>query len=278
MSVFKKGFVVLFFMLGVLIYADPLDVTVATYYIPSTYTDTVFKTNTTVMGGYGYFGLGTSALELGYDQVLGTLSHGSVQQNYLGIYSYYLPGIQLKAGFVGVRPNGGNGNGDVFLLGGSYDQYNEFGYKAWSAGSELFASMYTGTSAITVYQVSPGGHYFMASPWTTGWFDFSGKVTGIFTSDNRSLFSEELGVKYNWDAYSVGATYYLGETTYGIYNGGFVVFNTADKLLSGYALSGKYVLGSFSFTANYQSQNMLASGATQTTVLSKMGGLVTYHF
>ena len=278
MSLFKKGIVVFVFVLGTMCYADPLDITVAAYYIPSTYTDTIFKTNTTVEGGYGYFGFGTSAIECGYDQVLSTQTKGSVQQNYLGLYTYFMPTMQFKGGFVAIRPNGGDGNGDVYVLGGAYDQYNEYGYKAWSAGADAFVSMYTGTSKLTVYQASPGAHYYMASPWNVGWFDVSGKVNGIFISDNRTLFSEELAIKYNWDAYSVGATYYLGETTYGIYNGGFVVFNTNDKLLTGYALSGKYSVGPLSFTANYQVQNMIASGATSTTSFTKIGGLMTYHF
>lgn len=257
--------------------ANPIDTTIATYYIPSTYTD-ASKTNTTVEGAYGYFGLGTSSLECGYDQILSTQSKGSVQQNYLGIYTYYLPTMKFRLGYVGIRPNGGDGNGDVAILGAGYDQYNEYGYKSWTAGSDAFVSVYSGSSKLTVAQLSPFATYYMASGWGVGWFELTGKVNGVFISDNRNMYSEEAVLKYNFDPFMLSATYYLGESTYGAFNGGFVVFNTNDKLQTGYALSGSYALGPMSLILNYQFQNMIASGETRVSSLTKVGGLLTYHF
>ena len=87
-----KGIIAASLLLTKIMIASPIDIYTAGYYIPTSYSDPI-KTNTTVIGGYGYFGVDSQTLEVGYDNVLGTESQESVQQNFLLMYGFGLPSI-----------------------------------------------------------------------------------------------------------------------------------------------------------------------------------------
>ncbi len=259
-------------------YADPITINLAPYFIPTAYSDKVVKLDTTIFGGYGFFGLGSYSLELGYDQILGTLSRGSVQQNYLGIVTYYLPTMKFKAGLVAIRPTGGDGNGTVGILGAQYDQYDAYGYyKLWSLGADVFYSRYTDSTNTTAYQGSPYLKYYLSPPFLPGWCEATGRVNGILTSSRQTLINEEVGMDYHLGPLTLGAEYTIGEARYGVYKGGFVVFNSSDKLQDGYTLSAAYALGQLSFSSSYQVQNLTPIDAPKSSY-TKISALVTYHF
>ncbi len=266
--------------------ANDLSLSAFLYMIPTTFTHTAIKTNTTVFGGYGCFGFGTSTFEASYDHIIGTQSQSLVQENYLGIYTLYTPSTHYKIGVASIHPQSQGESGTVGILGIGYDNYTDTGYKAWSAGTDIFGSQYTlSTGSLSVLQASPFTTLYLASPWNVGWFELTGKVNLEGLSDGRSCNNEEIDLKYNWDAFSVGAHYYLGQSIYGTYNGGFVVNNTNDSVTDGFGLSGTYnTPWGVTLQVTYQMQNLQPYDTfskayiPETSSFSKMGILVSAHF
>jgi hypothetical protein len=229
------------------------DAATAVYYIPTTY-DTSAKVGTLVKGAYAYLGTGAHSLELGHDQIALTSSGENIQWNYLGIYTYRLPTSQWKAGYS--RINGGTLIGNIGILGGASDIYNQWGYKSWSYGLDVYGGFYdNGGTPFTVMQYMPYGTYHFVPPYLPGYANITGKVSYVSDSQTSTYLAYEAELKYYVGLWTIESQYWLGETTWGVTNGGFVINNTSDVLKDGYNIAASYqLLPKLSGKLEYQSR------------------------
>lgn len=273
-----KYFIALAAVLGCLttqISATVIDTSLLAYYIP-THQNSSLKSDTTVIGTYGYFGFGQNSLELEYDNVLDSSLKSSTQTNYIGTYTYYgMPYKRLKAGLHHI--NSSSAGADILILGAAHDEYNYYGYKLWSVGCDAFASNYTN---FNVYQVAP---YFITTfqpSYQSGYFELTTKTNliNISGSNHKTMNHMETNLRYIWNAFSLGCHVWTGESQYGVYEGGAVVYNSADTLRDGYAITGTYTLTTkINLTASYLYQRMQESTTGTDTSFNKYTLMLGYH-
>jgi hypothetical protein len=264
----------------VLCASQPVDVSVATYYVPVEY-DSTAKTDTTAIGAYSYWGYKQHSLELEFDQVSSTVGNVSIQQNTIGLYTYYgLPYTRLKAGCQHIETPTNTGStktygGNVIILGAARDQVNYYGYKIWTSGIDAFVSDYDGFTPI---QIAPYfTTYFKAGPQMS----LTGKLNTQYLSQNSPtvLNTLEASLQCYWSAFTLTAQATAGQSKFGVFNGGFLAYNTADVVQDGLSLSGTYYATSkLSFTASKEMHRLIVSGESDPTLFSKLSVMANYHF
>ncbi len=271
MKTLKKILVILPVSLLMFTQCEAMDITSGIYMIPGHYDNAPGKTDTTVKGIYAYFGEKEFALETEFDLITQSKNNTLVQQNIGAIYTQFLPGMQIKAGgFYLFSPSE---KSVVGILGTNIDQYNDYGYKTYSYGTDVFLSIFNPGTQQLVVQASPYSKAYFSPPfWQEGYFEWTGKVHLIDNVSSKKLLgSGESSLAYNLYPFSVTGTVYLGPSSYGCYNGGFVIYNSDDLILNGVGVSMTYSLSpQWSMTAGYQVFNQESTDVPNTFTLSKM--------
>ncbi|WP_457567499.1 hypothetical protein [Desulfurobacterium sp.] len=167
-------------------------------------------------------------------------------------------------------------NGVVLYFDGTYFKpYN------WNVGIETAISWYPDTINLQVWQVSPHfGKYFYTSKGTV----YTGMRFYLITLnkpdevglDDDTFVSGEAFVHCYRNGWDVGLSIWKGKQVFAVKEGGFVVYNLAEKYNGGVTLEGGYY-----FTKNYRlggsvslnSFEDLETGndVTQTTVTVSLG-------
>ena len=249
------------------------------YSVPIDYTSTG-KTDTTVLGGYGYFGYNSESVEIEYDRVTETDGGGLYQQDFVGIYTYYgLPYTRLKAGIHYVQSAGEGVDGSVYIAGAAFDQLNLYGYRSATLGMDLYGSTYTDST--NVIQVSPYITSYFQPVWPFGYYDLTTKVNIITISGvtSETLKGVETALSYNFYPWKLTAKAWFGESKYGVYSGGNVVYNTADFLKEGYGVSATYSFSpALSLNLGYQVQYLQVAGESDVSRVSKLQYMLGYNF
>jgi len=251
----------------------PVNVNLIEYYVPTDYQSTS-KTDTTVIGTYGYIGYHNHSLELEYDQVSAAQTNTSVQNNSIGIYTYYgIPYNRLK---LGVQHMDGVSNpGDMYMIGAANDCVSYYGYKLWTTALDAYVTKY---DTVTPIQLSPSLTMYLNR----------GALISVTTKLNAQYIEESSPKTYAtiqtsilcaWKSLTLSTEFTAGESKYGVFNGGFVVFNTADVLKNSVALSATYyATKSLSFTVSREYHELVVSGEDETTDFSKQSFMIGYHF
>lgn len=249
------------------------------YSVPINYTSES-KADTTVLGGYGYFGYNVQSVEIEYDRVSRADNGDLYQQDYVGIYTYYgVPYTRLKAGFHYVQSADAGVDGTVYIAGAAFDQVSLYGYKSATVGLDLYSSNYTDDTK--VLQFSPYMTSYFQPAWPFGYYDFTTKLNFISISgtSSESLNGIETALNYNLYPWKLSAKAWFGHARYGMFSGGNVLYNTADLLRDGYSLSATYSFSpALTLTLGYQFQYLQADGDTSITEVSKVQYMLGYDF
>jgi hypothetical protein len=249
------------------------------YSIPIDYTSDG-KTDTNVVGGYGYFGYNSESVEIEYDRVTERSGGALYQQDFLGMYTYYgLPYTRLKAGMHYVQSVGEGVDGIVYIAGAAFDQVGRYGYQSATLGMDLYASTYTNSTR--VIQVSPYITSYFQPAWPFGYYDLTTKVNLIAVSGAKpeTLKGVETALTCNFYPWKLAAKAWFGESKYGVYSGGNIVYNTADLLLHGYGVSATYSFSPvLSLKLGYQLQYLQVDGETSVSNVSKLSYMLGYNF
>jgi len=249
------------------------------YSVPIDYTSTG-KTDTTVIGGYGYFGYNAESVEIEYDRVTETNGGALYQQDFVGIYTNYgLPYTRLKAGMHYVQSAGEGVDGSVYIAGAAFDQVTLYGYRSATLGLDLYASTYTDST--NVIQVSPYITSYFQPVWPFGYYDLTTKlnIIAISGATPETLKGVETELSYNFYPWKLSAKAWFGESKYGVYSGGNVVYNTADLLREGYGAFATYSFSpALSIKLGYQVQNLQVAGESAISQVSKLQYMLGYNF
>ncbi len=138
-------------------------------------------------------------------------------------------------------------NGIVFYFDGTYFKpYN------WNSGVELAFSYYPETINLQVIQLAPhlGKYYYT----TFGTFYSGAKFYYITLNrsneiglEDKNFYSVEAFLHFYRGKTDLGFSVWKGEQVFAVKNGGFVVYNLAEKYKSGVSVEGGYY-----FTKNYR--------------------------
>lgn len=267
-------FLILCALLSPLHAAKSWNTSLVGYYIPSDFSlDT--KTDTAVTGVYGYFGYKRHALELEYDSVKSLEDSVDVQQHSLAIYSYLLPSsAKVRVGYQNISAETGGKSVGLVIAGISRNSYSYYGYPVWGVGLDGYMSTYDDFDT-PVYQLSPFitaymGMYSQAS--------LTAKIhTQQLPDDDATIFNTmELNYKYAWKSFSVTTKMLVGDSKYGVFNDGFVVYNTDDTMRDGYQIGLTYYASNrLSFTIGQEYRRLIASGETDVSSVSKSTVMAT---
>jgi hypothetical protein len=238
------------------------------------------KADTTVIGGYGYFGYNNESVEIEYDRVSRADNGDLYQQDYLGIYTYYgLPYTRLKAGLHYVQSSDLGIDGAVYIAGASFDQVSLYGYKSATVGLDLYSSNYTDDTK--VFQVTPYMTSYFQPAWPFGYYDVTTKlnIVSISGTNPETFKGVETALTYQLYPLAFSVKAWFGESKYGVFSGGHVVYNTSDLLKDGYGVSATYsFFPALSMTVGYQLNHLQVAGDSDMTTVSKVTYMLGYNF
>ncbi|MFT5171808.1 MAG: hypothetical protein ACI9BD_001586, partial [Candidatus Marinamargulisbacteria bacterium] len=203
---------------------------VSGYMVPSTFSAN--NANYTIMGAYSYLGIDQHALDLEYDRIANTESGDDIQSSMIAIYTYYdASRFRPRIGVHRINTAGPNNNGIIGILGASYDYLDKNYYKKWTAGTDVYYSSYDFTaSTFSALQLSPHFTTYFYPKIFPGYMAVSAKYHAIFPSDSRGYSQDyftsfQLGVSYSYYPVTVTLKGWEGESIYGVYKGGILVYN-----------------------------------------------------
>jgi hypothetical protein len=249
------------------------------YYVPINYSSNS-KTDTTVLGGYAYFGDQSHGLELEFDSVSGMLTQQLTQQDVIGIYTYKgLPYSQLRIGFHHINGVEAQTQGNTYIFGGKFDQVDYYGRMYCTLGTDIYTSFYSDHR--TVVQLSPYITAYFQPVWPYGYYDVTTRLNIIANSNGTTEYLKgiETVANYNLYPWSLGVQVWVGESKFGAFSGGNIVYNTADTLKEGVAISAAYSFSpALSVRLAYQLQSLQAVGDTTASDVSKIQYMVGYNF
>jgi hypothetical protein len=243
-------------------------------------------TDTTIKGAYGYIGYGSHSLSLEYDMISDT-DDVSLQNNALGIYTYYgQPGYRYKVGYQNITTEETDNNGNVIILGLEHDSYDYYlTTRLWTAGVSIFGSSYNLTAGDqNVIQFSPHFTSYFYPILVPGYADITTRYNSIFLSDSTdfeksSFHNIEIAVNYYLNSFVLTSRVWTGESVYGVFDGGHVIYNSTDILKTGIASSLTYYFSKqLSSTIGYQYQIVRGADESSDTNFGKLMIMAGYAF
>jgi|GEM_PF-2697256 len=238
------------------------------------------KPASTITGIYSYIGFSPYSIELELDNTASSAA-GKNQQNTLLIFTdNRSPYTHWRIGTNQVQPENGS-KGGTYFLGVKFDQRDYYYTLNAEISSNFYVGLYTLASGekLTVYQVSPEITNYFYSAFLPGQIAVTTK--GSFQSLSQNLGNGtvqafgEFSVSNGFGPLYLTAKSFFGSSQYGVYENGYVVYNSADKFQDGYSLAVRYALTpASSITAGYQVFNFTPDGSTSKSTISRLSIMV----
>ena len=209
-------------------------VTTSPYYMQVNNTD---STNQRVMGLYSFLGLDLNhSVDAEYDAIASETDQSTLQQMYIGRYTYYTPDLyRYKLGVQVIDTEANVQEGNTYSFGIEKDHFTTSGIYLNTIGLSSFYTTHTlSNSTLSAIQVSP----FYKAPL---YISFLPSKLFIKSQLNHIQLSEDLGFsKQQFTSFEQTASFVrlpftldismlLGEAMYLVEQEGFIILNSVDN-------------------------------------------------
>ncbi len=211
------------------------------------YDNSIAKDNAAFYGIYGYFGFGLEDLvEVSYDELTIDLVGGGkyTQRDYTTVYSNFsVPNWKFRFGGHIVSADGVfASDGWTGIVGAHYYELNK-----WDVGADIYYSKYAdAVPEISALQFTPHIGYtvteekdFTFRTDLTGYWVHLDDDIGLGRQDFRSV---EQRLTFYWQPWTFSAYGWSGTQAFAVRDGGFTVYNLAERHTGGYGADIKIAL------------------------------------
>ncbi len=227
---------------------------IATYGTPLIYKDSVLKKDGYFIGTYFYYGRGYKhLLEGAVDFTRINYKSGFKLDQYdftVSYTNYSFRNLKLRIGTHYLSNNDPWTDKGIVVFG----EVTRYKLYKWDAGFESYVTYYPdypsvggSDKGLFVYQLNPKFGVHFGNYYEHGSFYFLVKPYYIKLSENlgisKDYYSLEGSLSYYVKNWTVSVFGYTGEQVFPVKNGGFTVYNFAEKRLNGYGASIKRVIG-----------------------------------